>query len=430
MDLEPNAAPTGALEFQRPKPVKEQKQTDQQAPQVAGADNTSWSDNWSAEEHRILVEELVRVPATLPPTERYVLIACKLPRKTARQVAQRAVWLARKDAGKRRKTGSEESAPKRQRRETSSRAVSSAPRIASPQQMGMPSLGSHASVQLKSGGSLPAVGPITDANKLLGTAISRLLEANYVLLNQIKMNMDGFRVPENNDLLSRFRDNLLSIIIHMDGMKGVMGKMPQLPVRINSELARSVLTKSPMNGLFPAFPGLGPIGLPMSPSPASPIPPNPFSGFFPGFIPCMMPGALPANIPGVTPPISLASPAAGHTNTHPQTEMNPRPVLPGNPFVPLGMLPGSPQMGGLMMGPLPPGFHAGQQGLGMSAQGPPPLARMASAPGSLCPSPNQTSAVLPDSAVSGGWSSSSQWGNKVPVKQENLVASAGASQSG
>lgn len=429
MDLQSNVTPAGALEYQRPQPACEQKQSDQQTPQVGCADNTSWSNDWSAEEHRILIEELERVPATLPPTERYVLIACKLPRKTTRQVAHRAVWSSRKDGGKRRKSGSEESAPKRQRRDPVSRAANSTPRITAPQQLGTPNFGQQASVQPKSGGFVPAVGAITDANKVPWTTIWRLFQDNYVLLNQIKMNMDGFRVPENNELLSRFRDNLQSISTHMDGMKGVMGKMPQLPVRINSELAKSVLDKTNVNGLFSAFPALGPIALPMSPTPASPIPPIPFSGLFPGFIPCMMPGALPANISGILPPMSLASQTTGHTNVHPQTELNARPVMPPNPFVPLGTLSGNPQMGGMIMGPLAPGLNAGQQGIGLSTQGP-PITRMASAPGSLCQAPTPNSTVLPGPAVSGSWNASSQWGNKVPVKQENLMASAGASQSG
>lgn len=39
------------------------------------------------------------------------------------------------------------------------------------------------------------------------------------------------QVAENTQLLTTFRDNILTIITHMENMGGVMDQMPQLPVR-------------------------------------------------------------------------------------------------------------------------------------------------------------------------------------------------------
>ncbi len=57
------------------------------------------------------------------------------------------------------------------------------------------------------------------------------------------------QVGENTELLMTFRDNILSILNHMQNMGGVMSDMPALPVRMNVELANNFLPRGP--------PGLG-----------------------------------------------------------------------------------------------------------------------------------------------------------------------------
>ena len=78
-----------------------------------------------------------------------------------------------------------------------------------------------------------------------------------------------FQVHENTQLLVQFRDNILAIINHMEAMGGVMGQMPQLPVRCVACLRRP-LAMAPSKSLRRLSPwrlrGLSSAGSPGAPT--------------------------------------------------------------------------------------------------------------------------------------------------------------------
>lgn len=137
---------------------------------------------------------------------------------------------------------------------------------------------------------------ISEANRNLGAIVAKLLEQNYMILNEIKQNMSLMKVQENAQLLSRFRDNLVCMMEHMQSMKGVIGQIPNLPTQLNNELADKSLPKAGQKaaGLFPPFIPVPPMGFPMPPTA---LPPLPFNGFFPMPIAGLLPGAMPMRVP-------------------------------------------------------------------------------------------------------------------------------------
>lgn len=74
--------------------------------------------------------------------------------------------------------------------------------------------------------------------------MSQLLEQNYMILSQYKQNMQQYKVNENTSLLVQFRDNIHTILNQMSCMTGLMQCMPDLPVRLNEDLANSFLPKA------------------------------------------------------------------------------------------------------------------------------------------------------------------------------------------
>lgn len=106
-------------------------------------------------------------------------------------------------------------------------------------------------------GSIPSMGDHTLSTVgVVGGPMSHLLEQNYLILNQYKQNMQQYKVNENTSLLVQFRDNILTILNQMSCMTGLMQHMPDLPVRLNEDLANSFLPKA-TNGLY------GPNGQPL-----------------------------------------------------------------------------------------------------------------------------------------------------------------------
>jgi hypothetical protein len=53
----------------------------------------------------------------------------------------------------------------------------------------------------------------------VGGPLAHLLEQNYAILNQFKQNMAAYKVNENTELLVRFRDNILTVLNHMNSMQ-------------------------------------------------------------------------------------------------------------------------------------------------------------------------------------------------------------------
>ena len=233
---------------------------------------------WAPHEQAALDQAAVKYPAErYQPFERYVRIAATLPRKGVRDVALRLRWLSQ---ARKRKVSEEGPNSKRLRRDRcqSIFATQQKPPNAMgqwpQQQLPMPQLDDHGA---------QTVGAV-------GGLVAQLLEANLHILYQYKQNMHQFKVQENTELLVRFRDNILAVLNQMNSMDGVMSQMPQLPVRMNVELANNFLPAA--SGTSPMFP-LGMPGMPpgMANVPSAPMPMNANAGMasnaMPGAMACM-----------------------------------------------------------------------------------------------------------------------------------------------
>ncbi|KAL3156956.1 hypothetical protein ABBQ38_001215 [Trebouxia sp. C0009 RCD-2024] len=202
---------------------------------------------WAPHEQAALDQAAVKYPAErYQPFERYVRIAATLPRKGVRDVALRLRWLSQ---ARKRKVSEEGPNSKRMRRDRcqSIFAAQQKPQNVMgqwpQQQLPMPQLDDHGA---------QTVGAV-------GGLVAQLLEANLHILYQYKQNMHQFKVQENTELLVQFRDNILAVLNQMNSMDGVMSQMPQLPVRMNVELANNFLPAA--SGASPMFP-LGVPGMP------------------------------------------------------------------------------------------------------------------------------------------------------------------------
>ncbi len=219
---------------------------------------------WTPHEQAALDQAAVKFPAErYQPFERYVRIAATLPRKGVRDVALRLRWLSQA----RKRKVSEEGPNKRLRRDRCQSIFATQqkpPNVMGQwpqQQLPMPQLDDHGS---------QTVGAV-------GGLVAQLLEQNLHILYQYKQNMHQFKVQEITELLVRFRDNILAVLNQMNSMDGVMSQMPQLPVRMNVELANNFLPAA--SGTSPMFP-LGMPGMPpgMGNMAPAPMPMNGYMG--------------------------------------------------------------------------------------------------------------------------------------------------------
>lgn len=74
------------------------------------------------------------------------------------------------------------------------------------------------------------------SKKMAMLKTNELLEQNYKVIQDIRMNLTNFRTDENIDMFSLFRSNLndlLTIINHA----AIMRQMPPIPVQLNTHLA-------------------------------------------------------------------------------------------------------------------------------------------------------------------------------------------------
>lgn len=223
--------------------------------------------DWTPHEQAALDQAAVKFPAErYQPFERYVRIAATLPRKGVRDVALRLRWLSQA----RKRKVSEEGPNKRLRRDRCQSIFATQQKPLHvigqwpQQQLPMPQLDDHGA---------QTVGAV-------GGLVAQLLEQNLHILYQYKQNMHQFKVQENTELLVRFRDNILAVLNQMNSMDGVMSQMPQLPVRMNVELANNFLPAA--SGASPMFP-LGMPGMPpgMGNMAPAPMPMNGYMGSSP-----------------------------------------------------------------------------------------------------------------------------------------------------
>ncbi|KAL1807584.1 hypothetical protein DCAR_0726964 [Daucus carota subsp. sativus] len=181
---------------------------------------------WSVEEQYRLEEGLAKY-ADEPSILRYIKIAAMLHDKTVRDVALRCRWMTRK----RRKQedhnfGKKVKDRKDKLMESSSKATTSS---VSPLNVA----GYSFMRNYQSGNDRMSREALDGAR--------HLLEQNNEVLRHISANLSVFKLQENIDLFSCTRNNITTILNHMSNMRGVMSRMPPLPLSINEELANSIL---------------------------------------------------------------------------------------------------------------------------------------------------------------------------------------------
>ncbi|KAJ0977073.1 hypothetical protein J5N97_012547 [Dioscorea zingiberensis] len=185
---------------------------------------------WTQEEQTILEDGLAKF-ASDPNLLRYAKIAMELQEKTVRDVALRCRWMTKKESGKRRKEDhnlARKSKDKKERATDSSAkptahlaARPSAPQYALPM--------------------LPVDNDDDISYRAIGGATGQLLEQNMQAFNQIGTNLANYKLEDNINLFQQTYNNILTIMNEMNEMPEIMKQMPPLPVKVNEDLANSIL---------------------------------------------------------------------------------------------------------------------------------------------------------------------------------------------
>ena len=84
---------------------------------------------------------------------------------------------------------------------------------------------------------------------------NELLEQNYKVIQDIRMNLSNFRTDENVDMFSLFRSNLNELVAII-GHAAIMRQMPPIPVQLNAHLADVIVGAAHVAGMPP--PGMMP----------------------------------------------------------------------------------------------------------------------------------------------------------------------------
>ncbi|PKA66711.1 hypothetical protein AXF42_Ash003366 [Apostasia shenzhenica] len=184
---------------------------------------------WTAEEQATL-EEMSNKYASDPIVIRYSKIAKHLQAKTVRDVALRCRWMTKKESGKRRK----DECVARKSKDKKERATDSSSRPSS-------HLSARPNVPPYSMPMLPMDNDDDISFKEIGGPTGQLLEHTAQIFNQISGNFTNFQINDNIGLFCQARDNILKVVNELNDMPGAMNQMPPLPVKLNEELANTIL---------------------------------------------------------------------------------------------------------------------------------------------------------------------------------------------
>uniref|UniRef100_A0A6N2LGW9 SOCS box domain-containing protein n=1 Tax=Salix viminalis TaxID=40686 RepID=A0A6N2LGW9_SALVM len=191
--------------------------------------NPGISNDWTGEEQAILDEGLAKF-AMETNVVRYAKIALQLPNKTVRDVALRCRWMTKKENSKRRKEDNlmRKSKDKKERHSDpfakTSNFMVTCPNV-TPFATPMMPLDSDESISY-------------DA---IGGAIGELLKQNAQTFHQISANLASYQIQENLSLLHQTRNNIRKVMNGMDDVPQLMKQMPPLPVKLNDDLADTIL---------------------------------------------------------------------------------------------------------------------------------------------------------------------------------------------
>ncbi|XP_016460894.1 uncharacterized protein LOC107784298 isoform X2 [Nicotiana tabacum] len=188
---------------------------------------------WTPDEQSLL-EELLAKYATDKPIHRYAKIAMQLKDKCVRDIALRCRWMSKKENGKRRKDD-QVSRKNKDKKEKITDSMPKSTHVAN-RTNGPPYAQAVMSMDSDDGISYQAIG---------GPA-GQLLEQNAQALDQISANFAIFKIQENINLFCQARNNILSILNDLNDAPEIMRQMPPLPVKLNDELANSMLQRPPL----------------------------------------------------------------------------------------------------------------------------------------------------------------------------------------
>ncbi|KAG4125889.1 hypothetical protein ERO13_D10G125900v2 [Gossypium hirsutum] len=194
--------------------------------------NPGISLDWTLEEQAILDDGLKKY-ASEPSIIRYAKIALQLQNKTVRDVALRCRWMTKKENSKRRK---EEHNIARKSKDKKERVAD--PTAKPTQFAARPNLSPYAPpmIPMDYDDGIPY--------RAIGGVTGELLEQNAHAFNQISANLAAFQIQENIGLLCQTRDNILKIMNELNDIPDVMKQMQVLPVKLNDELASTILPPS------------------------------------------------------------------------------------------------------------------------------------------------------------------------------------------
>ncbi|GJM88236.1 hypothetical protein PR202_ga04276 [Eleusine coracana subsp. coracana] len=266
-----NADPSGSLggphrHLPSPVPAPPQQQGVAASTVAALRHDPGLAVRWSPEEQALLDNGLAKY-ATDAAVVRYAKIAMSLPDKTVRDVALRCRWMAqhscrhepdqpvfepdqsirkeptapplplcaadrRKESNKKKKE--ELSKKNKEKKEKASDSSSKGP--------------AHLVARPNAPPYTLPVLPMDDDDvsyKAIGGPTGQLLEHNAQILNQIYTNISNMQVQDNLSLLCQTRDNILTVLKEISDVPEIMRQMPPLPVKLNEDLANSMLPRPP-----------------------------------------------------------------------------------------------------------------------------------------------------------------------------------------
>ncbi|KAI4378768.1 hypothetical protein MLD38_016202 [Melastoma candidum] len=194
--------------------------------------NPGISLDWTSEEQATLEEGLVKY-ASLNSLVKYAKIAVQLNNKTVRDVAMRCRWMTKKESSKRRKDEHNLSKKSKDKKEKVADGSAKSSQFAA-----------RPNVPPYPPPALPADNDDGISCKAIGGPTGELLEQNSQVFNQISANLSAFKIQDNINLFCQTRDNILKIMNDICDQPEIMKQMPPLPVKVNEELANSILPRT------------------------------------------------------------------------------------------------------------------------------------------------------------------------------------------
>ncbi|KAH0661311.1 hypothetical protein KY284_026242 [Solanum tuberosum] len=186
------------------------------------------NNEWTPEEQSVL-EELLAKYSSDSEMHCYVQIAMHLNGKCLRDVIFRCRWMSQNG-----KQGSDDIS--RKNKDKKEKLTDLMPKLTNIANQANASPNAQAILPMDSDGGIfyQAIGGLT----------GMLLEQNAQALDQISANFAACKIQENINLLLQTQSNIFNVVNNLNDISE-MKRMPPLPVKLNEELANSILQQPP-----------------------------------------------------------------------------------------------------------------------------------------------------------------------------------------